>query len=961
MGVRVGRPRGVPDRLLLRIDSLARSSSRSLRSLATNVRSPSAGDLDRDEKRSEVLGDLQLRAVGLSMAASLAVIGIVVLYALLPGHYPLDTAAVLAVVAVSGVGVVVCARLPWHELIEKQLFVPAFFAWALLDVAMVSIGIALSGGSRSELYLLYLAMCVFMVGVPYPRPARLSLASVLLAAYVLTLLGTGWSIGAATLLFRLGTIAVTACVADLMAVVLTRELYEREQTKRFSEERASMWSRVAGLGRQAGSLDENEVLAWAVEAVREIGFEAANICIFTDNGESYRVVQARGLPDEYVRKVQSSDRGMASLVREERRTVVVGDYNERPDGIPLLVASGFQTVIATPLWVEGELAGVLVGGTRDRRTVETEEIAAIELLAAHAGHGLETARTLEHQSRDAAHFRSLITSAPDAMVVMNMRGEILEANDQFGRLFGYQPTELAALNITSLVPERGGRFSQLFEDTFSRNPRTLVFGDAEELRGVRKDGSSFPMEIVLGPIEAPDGLLITATVRDITERKEFERRLAHQATHDHLTGLPNRSQFVGRLAETLDRTSPGTFQVAVLFLDVDHFKYVNDSRGHNTGDQLVMEVARRIASTARAGDFVARFGGDEFAVLVESLNDRQGAIAYAWRLLASFDRPFLLEGVECYLSASIGIAFGVRGDNPHDLLRNADAAMYHAKQRGRARVEIFDDTLTARAVERLEIESALHQALLGEQLSLVYQSVVDLSDKSVTGVEALLRWEHPERGAVPPLAFVPIAEESGLILQIGRWVLTRACQHASGWSKQLPGSTFAGNFGVSVNVSNRQLEHDRLIAEVSSVLESTGLPPSWLVVEITESFFMRDLQGAVRRLRALKQLGVRIAIDDFGTGFSSLNSLSRLPIDIVKIDKTFTDSLGTRNDAIIAAVVEVANAFGLAVVAEGIESETQRDRLIGLGCRYGQGFLFGRPIPSVGMERILLAHASGKN
>jgi diguanylate cyclase (GGDEF)-like protein/PAS domain S-box-containing protein len=776
-----------------------------------------------DFEHPNVLDEVRVRSVRASIASSVAIIALVIVYALVPGHYPLAPAPYFVLVGVGALAVIISACLPWRALVRRRLFVPFYFTWSVADVALVSACIAVSGASHSDLYLIFLVMCVFMASASFPRVARTVLTMLLLISYVVTLAVVGWHIGTATILLRLGMIVVTAVAADIMSVALTHELHFRDQVTSGSEGRTGMWSSVDGLGRETGSLDENAVVDWAVNGV-----------------SAYR-------------------------------------------------------------------------------------------------------------RRDALHFRSLVTSTLDAMVVMDTHGQIVDANHQIGHLLRYEPDELVGMHIESLMSESSRQFAELYRDTFTHNPRTLVVGDSEDMSGLRKDGSEFPMEVVLGPIDGPEGLFVTATVRDVTERRELKRRLAHQATHDDLTGLPNRAKFVECLAKALARTPVGSSQIAVCFLDVDHFKYVNDSRGHTIGDELVTEVARRIASTARAGDLVARFGGDEFAVLVEGLTDRQGAVAQAWRLLAAFDRPFVIEGAECYLSASMGIAFGARGDDTNDLLRDADAAMYLAKRRGRARVELFDDTLTARAVERLEIESALHQALLGEQLSLMFQPVMNLSDRSVLGVEALLRWEHPDRGLVPPLAFVPIAEESGLILQIGRWVLARACEHAARWTDQ---RLLPAPFTVSVNVSNRQLEHDGLIAEVATILESSGLPPCCLVVEITESFFIRDLRAAVRRLKALKQLGVRIAIDDFGTGFSSLNSLSRLPIDVVKIDKSFIDTLGTRNDAIVGAVIDVASAFDLEVIAEGVESEDQAQRLLGLGCAFAQGYLFGRPVPAFGIERM---------
>jgi diguanylate cyclase (GGDEF)-like protein/PAS domain S-box-containing protein len=775
-----------------------------------------------------VLEQVAFRAIRASIASSIAIIALVIVYGLAPGHYPLAATPYFALVGVGVLVVFMGARLPWRDLVHTRYLVPFVVTWSVVDIALVSACIAVSGGSHSDLYLIFLVMGMFRVGVPYPRVARIVLTMLLLIAYASTLAIVGWHIGTAAVLLRLGMIAITAGAADIMSIAFTRELHVRNRVDLESELQMATTKRVNGVGTEPGPLGEDATVSWAADAVHE------------------------------------------------------------------------------------------------------------------------------HQRHDGTLLRSLIMSTSDAMVVMDTHGQILDANDQLGRLLGYGSVELVGMPVEALIGESSRQLASHYRDTYARDPGTLVVGDAQEMSALRKDGSEFPIEAALERLDTPGGFFVTATVRDVTERRELERRLAHQATHDNLTGLPNRAQFMRHLADALARTPVGSAQIAVCFLDVDHFKYVNDSRGHTIGDALVTEVAHRIASTARAGDLVARFGGDEFAVLVENLTDHQGAVTQAWRLLAAFDRPFVVESVECYLSASVGIAFGARGDDPNDLLRDADAAMYHAKQRGRSRVELFDDSLTTQAVERLEIESALHQALLDEQLSLVFQPVMDLSDRSVLGVETLLRWKHPDRGFVPPIAFVPIAEESGLILQIGRWVLARACEHAARWAEQ---GLLPTPFMVSVNVSNRQLEHDRLIAEVASVLESSDLPPSCLVMEITESFFMRDLHAAVRRLKALKELGVRIAIDDFGTGFSSLNSLSRLPIDVVKIDKSFTDTLGTRNDAIIGAVVDVASAFELKVVAEGVESEDQVQRLLGLGCDFGQGYLFGKPVPAFGIERMFSSQA----
>ena len=350
------------------------------------------------------------------------------------------------------------------------------------------------------------------------------------------------------------------------------------------------------------------------------------------------------------------------------------------------------------------------------------------------------------------------------------------------------------------------------------------------------------------------------------------------------------------------------------------------------------------------GHFIARVGGDEFGMLVEDLLDQRAAVDFTARLLSVFDEPFLVDAVDCYVTASIGVAFARSPDQAEVVMQNADAAMYRAKRNGRARAAFFDETLTALAAKRVATEASLHLALAGNQFELAYQPIICLDDGHMTGVEALLRWHHPEKGLVLPDQFVGTAEDTGLVVPVGRWALEAACQQLAVWRSQFP---LAPDLTVSVNVSGRQLEHDHFVTDVDDVLRASGIPPALLILEITESFFIRDFQAAVGRLTALKRLGVRLAIDDFGTGFSSLFSLSRLPVDTVKIDKAFIDGLGTRYDAVVSAVVTMGNAFDLQVVAEGIEHRSQRDRLVELGCRYAQGFYFSMPLTTPDVEVVL--------
>jgi diguanylate cyclase (GGDEF)-like protein len=423
----------------------------------------------------------------------------------------------------------------------------------------------------------------------------------------------------------------------------------------------------------------------------------------------------------------------------------------------------------------------------------------------------------------------------------------------------------------------------------------------------------------------------------------------HHAFHDSLTDLPNRALFLDRLENATAGSDRGANSIAVLFIDLDGFKTVNDSLGHEAGDELLVMVAERLCGELRPDDTAARFGGDEFAILLEEVADRATARNVAQRILESFEQPFELRGREVSVTASIGISDGTHP--PDHLLRNADLAMYQAKNRGKGRYEIFEPGMHAAVVERLELEADLRQALSREEFLLHYQPVCRLETGEVVGVEALARWEHPARGLIEPKDFIPLAEESRQILALGRWVLREACRQAAVWQAR-----HRGALEMSVNLSGIQLEQPDLVAEVRSALERADLDPASLTLEITETALMSDSEANIEKLQALKALGVRLAVDDFGTGYSSLEYLRRFPIDILKVAKSFVDDLqGPAEGApLVQAILDLADSFGLSVVAEGIEHAAQRDRLVELGCEFGQGFYFAVPANAATADSTLL-------
>ena len=423
----------------------------------------------------------------------------------------------------------------------------------------------------------------------------------------------------------------------------------------------------------------------------------------------------------------------------------------------------------------------------------------------------------------------------------------------------------------------------------------------------------------------------------------------HEALHDPLTRLPNRTLLLDRLASALERAEASGARVAILFCDLDQFKTVNDSLGHVAGDELLVAVGRRLLACVRPGDTAARFGGDEFAVLIEDITEVD-VDKLAERILEALEKPFNVRGKEIFLSGSIGIAVGSHGED--DLLRDADLAMYRAKRSGAGRHETFAPHMHASIVERLELEAELKRAIIGNQLGTHYQPIVELKTGRLAGVEALVRWEHPTRGTMPPGEFIPIAEETGAIVSLGRSVLYDACAIVARWQRERPDEL---PLSVSVNVSVLQLDQPRFLDDVREALEASGLEGGTLTLELTETAFTRDPDEMAATLHHINKLGVEIAIDDFGTGFSSLQHLQHFPINILKIPKPFIDSVGGEADdsSLTRAIIDISQSLGLTVVAEGIERPEQLERLLELDCRYGQGYLLGRPMPADEVEELL--------
>jgi diguanylate cyclase (GGDEF)-like protein/PAS domain S-box-containing protein len=624
-----------------------------------------------------------------------------------------------------------------------------------------------------------------------------------------------------------------------------------------------------------------------------------------------------------------------SLIREAK---------SRGCATPMILLTGQGDVDVDRAAAAAGASDYLVKGTVDS-----------QLLERSIRYSLAQAKMMENMAASELRFRSVVESARDAIVLTDAGGRIISWNNGAEAMFGYSAEKIMGQPIAML-------FSAGYSDIHTTSPEvnTLIGAGllhpgskAIEINGIKNDRTEFPLEISVSSWKTADGTFYSGIIRDVTERRSLEEQLTHQALHDPLTKLANRVLFRNRVEHALMRARRKDVEVAVLFLDLDNFKTINDTLGHASGDTLLISVAERLQASLRMSDTASRLGGDEFAILIEDTANTESGVLVAERIREVLRTPFLIDGKQVFAGVSIGIATcTAKKETPEELLRNADVAMYMAKSHGKNQYAVFENAMHDAVLRRAELELELRTAIDNREFEMVYQPIVNLGSGQVRAMEALIRWNHPRGLDIGPDEFIPIAEESNLMPKLGRWILNEACSQAASWHTEFEP---VKPVDITVNISSRQFLDDSLVDAVRSALGTSGLNPRNLILEITEGTMLRNTEATINKLKELRSLGVRLAIDDFGTGYSSLSYLHKFPIDVLKIDRSFIEKIneGHEGAAMARAIISMSETLHLDTIAEGIETPDQITALKDLGCEMGQGYLFARPLDKTGARNFL--------
>lgn len=820
----------------------------------------------------------------------------------------------------------------------RDLYIPAGFIILLPFGTATIVSSTSSAHFVNNLLLLYLFLYL-PLGAAVASLEKSKIRSILIIACLLSFLISTLEISSKVQLYfapvYLILITSTIYVIGGLSSKIRNGIEIRTSLQAQSQASANLWSSIAQHARKISVLEsQDKILAEVVAATATLGFELASICLLNKLDKKLRFTYSRGLPRRITNK-EHQMAGLAGSILDNRNSVVI-DFSTITDSVSGLRELGLRTTVAVPLWVNGEITGLLGAGSRLVREVSTEELAALELLAVTAGSALEQRALTSALIADVTRLREVLENSPSAVLVVDEEGSIIIANRRAGLLFGYDNLELLSKLLTDIVHLEKDWHIPVWNSSSTHFPKP------RETSILRSDGSSLEVELAATRLQVAERKLLSVTVRDLTEQKIREARLLDDATRDMATGLPNASKFIDIVRKALARGTSPHESIMVAVIEIDRNLRSRRQNLHIPTDDYMELLSKTIEGSIRPQDTLARIDIDKFALLAERIS-APSALHYA-RQLRDHSTMVVKDGKPVPSSfPAFGIAFATHGEDAEALIRNAQVAIARAKDAGDSSIAFFDKTISARASARLQAEADLNGAVDRGEFELHYQPIVSLLDGHIESVEALIRWNHPQQGTILPAIFIPIAEDTGIIKSIGEWTIRESSRNYLSWANSLENTP---DFKVSINVSRRQLVPKLIVSTMQEVIQSSQLPPSSFMVEITETALLTDIESANNTLIALSDLGITIAIDDFGTGYSSLSMLTSLPVNILKIDKSFVDQLGTRSDITVDAIVRLAKQLNMTVIAEGVENTDQVHQLVALGCQFAQGYLFSKPIES---------------
>lgn len=874
--------------------------------------------------RPDLLVPYQLRTVTVGVRSTVLVLVVLGLYVMLPSRREVSAELLLALMVVAGAGALVIHWLPWRRFFDEGHGQRLLYVWSVVNILLITGGIAVSGGIESDAWFIYGVVLVFCAA-SYPVWGQIALLVFTGVCYVILLVVLGDPLPPATLVIRLGGLGTIAFIAAFLASELARQMEQHASARAEADARAERFGAVAAAARSMQAPRADLVSHRFASAALDLGFDAALVAI--DEADGPRVAASVGDPLIVARLEQYV--GAAPLLRDE----VTLDIDERDR------SAGPMRAVLSPVQVDGGADAVLITARRGEPRTRPEERQALDLLCAVAGRALESSAYAARLRADEERYRALAEHSSEFVVVIDAGWRITEWSHSIERTTGVSAHDVIGRPLQEVLSADSGR--DLFEAL------TEVEGYGSTLRPVLvsftdRDGERRTVEVLIANLLShPEVRGIVLNARDVTERQALAVELEWRRYRNALTGLPNRAGLIRTTAAWLGERRADE-PTAVLFVNVENVTAINDLYGREAAEGLLRAVAERLSHALPLGLELAHIDGDQFAVLAPG-HDVPAAEALAARLLTALTGRFELLGEPVLLGGAIGISQDVAGrQSAETLIEQAEVAAYVAKSDESKRIALFSESLQSERLAQIRLEHDLRRAIANDELSLVYQPIVELETGRVTSVEALLRWQHPERGAIPPRAFIPLAESSGVIVPLGAWVARRVCEQLATWREEDAG--LAGT-GISVNVSPLQLLDGTFASELEAWIDELALDAAQITLELTEETFAAQDSEVAGNVQRLRQLGVRVAVDDFGSGYSSFGYLQRFPVDCVKIDQSFVRSIGAEGgDLLLDAIVDVAHRLGLPVVAEGVEDPRQLEYLRRLGCEYVQGFLLSEPV-----------------